>query len=720
VIKLFQITHLAEQEIWDEDPLEYIQKKVDPFEDFNSSSGAASALLVSMVKDRFKQTFMPILQFINNQLSINAQPNTVEMARQKDGALAMLSSVAEIVLSDRSEVKNQIGTVLINFVLPDLRSPYPFLCSRACQVLTAYCQHDDANAIQMGEGTWLKVFEQLLHLVARQNEVPVRVYAALALEHVVSCDGVADAVSQHAGPIMKELLKLAGELDLESLTTVMERFVEMFPNELTPYSVELCTQLRDQYMRIMSEAMAKSSSSSGDDAGLDWDESGEKVMAAMGMLKTIATMILSIQADTEAQKSLLIHLEEVVLPAIAFTLENEIVDLIDEVFELVDSITYQLKMITPNMWQLFDLVYKAVMGFGIDFIEEIFPSLDNYISYGADWICQQPRIQEMLFAMIQHVLNSDSLASDEQLLAFKLMESMLLHCRGKIDGAVEPFMKLAFERLQNPKQLSTGYFVHCLEVAINALYYNPVIALSIMESNGWTEPFFSLWFSSMQKLTRVHDKKLGIVALLSLIQLVATDSAFQQLPVSVRNGWPIVMKSLLQFFSTLPKAIEAREELERMNQSDDDDDDDEDETTATSGADLSTGQTATSAGDESDEDEDDESADEGGEDYPAAEDDEDVPDDEAEYLEFLARKAASKDNNEDSEEEDEDWSRELDEELYFTTPLDDLDVYQMFRGMVSAMQSQAPSAYALLGSQLNQAEQELAQTVFNKPAVATN
>jgi hypothetical protein len=43
--------------------------------------------------------------------------------------------------------------------------------------------------------------------------------------------------------IMQQLLKLANEVDVDSLSNVMEEFVEVFASELTPFAVELTKQL---------------------------------------------------------------------------------------------------------------------------------------------------------------------------------------------------------------------------------------------------------------------------------------------------------------------------------------------------------------------------------------------------------------------------------------------------------------------------------------------
>ena len=60
----------SDQELWDEDPVEFIHKKIDPpMDDYRSPVTAAEELLRAIIRDRFKQTFIPTMTFINSILT---------------------------------------------------------------------------------------------------------------------------------------------------------------------------------------------------------------------------------------------------------------------------------------------------------------------------------------------------------------------------------------------------------------------------------------------------------------------------------------------------------------------------------------------------------------------------------------------------------------------------------------------------------------------------
>lgn len=72
----------------------------------------------------------------------------------------------------------------------------------------------------------------------------------------------------------------------------------------------------------------------------------------------------------------------------------------------------------------------------------------------------------------------------------------------------------------------------------NLANLNQALTLHSLESNGWANKFFSLWFSSIDNFTRVHDKKLSIAAIVALLMLNP-----DQVPISVQQGWPRLLQA---------------------------------------------------------------------------------------------------------------------------------------------------------------------------------
>ena len=88
---------------------------------------------------------------------------------------------------------------------------------------------------------------------------------------------------------------------------------------------------------------------------------------------------------------------------------------------------------------------------------------------------------------------------------------------------------------------------------INCLYYNPPLTLHILEERNLTQAFFSIWFDNINRFSRVHDKKLVVVTLCSLMEIPV-----EQLPSILQAGWPQVLEVILTIFNSLPKAEEGK------------------------------------------------------------------------------------------------------------------------------------------------------------------
>lgn len=95
-----------------------------------------------------------------------------------------------------------------------------------------------------------------------------------------------------------------------------------------------------------------------------------------------------------------------------------------------------------------------------------------------------------------------------------------------------------------------------LNTLINAVLYNPVLALQIMhaQGNGLLRAFFDQWFVALKTdsaLPRAHDKQLSIIALCSLLEMNPA-----AVPDSLRDGWSGLLGGALRLFKELPKALE--------------------------------------------------------------------------------------------------------------------------------------------------------------------
>lgn len=536
-----------DQEMWDDDPEEYVRVKLDPFDEIYSAQTSSVNFVLDLVKCRKKTMFVPVLRFINDILS--APATDLVSLRRSDGALFMLGSLAQVLMN--SDFKAQIEPVISSFVLPRLTSPHGFLRLRACWVLEQF------DGIEYSQSTCLSALQGVLTCLT-DKELPVKVAAAGALASLLDNETSQQALPPYLGQVMESILTLANEIQLDTIAFVLEHLVQMFADELAPYADQLCRQLRDTVARSLE---GYSNVLDADDDDDSFGKNADKMMAVVGMFKAIETLINSMSKTP----ALVASLEETILPLLALVLERRIVDLYEEVFEMIDSITFTRKQISPGMWNLFPYLYQTFKDVGADYLYDMETNLDNLISYDPATLLAHPNYLQMMLDIIKCTMTETDFTATDQVCGCKLMESLMLHCRDRIDAVIADFIGYVIPLLSDEEKSRMSSVVHHLEVIINALYYNPTLTLRHLNERNFTAHFFELWLKRAHKFTRVHDKRLIIMSLSSLMLL-----PLSQLPEILQQNFQHVMSIYLEAVQTLPKALEERKKLEEEDLSDSD------------------------------------------------------------------------------------------------------------------------------------------------------
>lgn len=583
-------------ELFSDDPPEYLHRKLNFYEEVSAPDMAATNFLIALTKSRKKQTFA-ILSFVNTIVTkYELAPDDQKSPREKEGALRMISSLASVILGKKSPVADQVEYFFVRHVFPEFRSPHGFLRARACNTLEQFEELEFKDPENL-----MVIYRNILESMA-DPELPVRVMASLALQPLIRHEVIKNAVRSNIPQIMHQLLKLANEVDVDALANVMEDFVEVFSEQLTPFAVALSEQLRETYLRIVRDLLERNESkalANGGDGGEYGDYLDDKSIAALGVLQTIGTLILTLEASPDV----LAHLETILMPVITVTLESKLYDLYNEVFEIVDSCTFASKSISDTMWHAFELMHKTFKDGAELYLEDMLPALENFVSYGQDRLIAHPPYLAAMAGMVRDIFSDPKVGGVDRICGCRLAEAIMLNLRGHVDNYVPTFIEFAMAVLAGgaSKTLVKSYKIHLMEMVINAIYYNPLLAMRVLETKGWTNKFFSIWFGNIDNFKRVHDKKLCVAAISSLLTLRA-----DQVPTSVQTGWPRLLTGVTHLFRTLPAAVKQREEaiktnndFEGVSEYDDEDDDDDaaEDWTGVEDADWDNAATAT-AGDD--------------------------------------------------------------------------------------------------------------------------
>ena len=432
-------------ETWAHDQVEFVHAYSDLLDEYRSPKSAAVQLLVTLVEDRKKVTFLPTLQFINqNLLNYNAMPIDQRDSARKYGLLTMVSCISIFMASPKSPVKNQMEEFIHVHVVSELDSPLGFMRAKACDLVADFAELEFAN-----QSALVSILHRILKAL-NDPDLPVRVSAGLAIFPLVHHETLREAIVPHLADIMRCLLVLTQEIDLDTLGNAMEGLVEIFADDLAPFAVQLSEQLRDTILSILHDSVPSAVAASEQDLdSMDFNEYTDKVMAAQSVLRTLQTLVDSL--DEQAQPDVIPRIEQTLAPMHQFILEHAVVDLFEEDFEIISQCIFAQRAVSKSAWEVFVSIMQAFQLRGDDFVDALVPCLDNYVSFGHTELVSQPELLQHIIHVIDAIMDmkNDSVSEMDRTYGCRLIEALLLNCRGGIDQYLDRFIVVSGSYLMN-------------------------------------------------------------------------------------------------------------------------------------------------------------------------------------------------------------------------------------------------------------------------------
>ena len=537
-----------DEECWNDDPVEYITRRSNPIENFYNPSSAASNFLLTLYSSQKKEASMIIFDILAQKLQ---NPNSV---REQDGSLNALAVMAEKMVENK-KVSASIPQIFQNFVFTQLHSTVPVLKARACQVVQLFAANyaeDDCTL------PWAEMFMEVLKFIGNQEALPVRVAASTAIENLIDKHVVGPVAAPNVAGLMENLLQLTNIVDADSLSSCMTLLVLTYTEQVLPFAVQLVRQLVGSFIRIMEENKEQIQS-------VDDLDNTDKIGTAMGILNTIESLIISIETkdvNTPEVSALLLELESQLLPCVHYIIDNQIIDLYEECFSLIESITYERKAISEGVWNVFPKICDLMDIDMLDYISEVYELLYNYIAFGKDVVAANPLVQQSLFKLINQVIESE-LETTDKVAAFKIMQALLLCCKDSINELAPVMLTTALSHRDVSK--SFVYRAYFLTTILAGIVYNPVMTMKFLKDHGVFESIMNDMFELVPQLTRLQEVRLAIVALLTILQNV------QQLGFNDAMAKPF-MSALTIMMKQLPKSEKAFKECQERDSSEDGDD----------------------------------------------------------------------------------------------------------------------------------------------------
>jgi importin-7 len=528
----------ADEELWEMDPVEYIRQKFDVFDDISSPVPAAESLLHSLCKTRkgiLNSVMAAFYQIINNPAIT---------PKEKDGALHMIGSLAD-VLPKKKIFKDQVENLLVTYVFPGFQSPNGHLRARSCWVLHSFSDIKIKNPENLA-----KIMQLTSNALLTDPDLPVKVEAAVCLQmFLMSQPESTPCIEAQIKNITVELLKIIRETENEDLTNVLQKIVCAFTDQLVPIAVEICQHLATTFSQV-----------------LEGDDNDDRAITAMGLLNTMETLLSVMEEKPEVIASL----HPIVLQVIGHILMNNINEFYEEAFSLIYDLTS--KTISQDLWKLLELIYTMFEKDGIDYFLDMMPTLYNYVTVDTNAFLSNQNYVLALFNMCKSVLTSNDVTEEAECNATKLLEVMILQCRGRINECIPTFVELALGRLTRDVKTSELRTM-CLQVVIAAFYTNPAPLLEMLSKQPMPNTnesilahFVKQWINDTDCFLGIHDRKLWVIGMCTLISLGNLK------PQVLSEVSAEIIPSLILIFDGLKRAYEARAEAEEEEESDDDED----------------------------------------------------------------------------------------------------------------------------------------------------
>lgn len=520
----------ADNELWREDPVEYLRKEFDPIAEYNNPRTETINFLTDLVMLRGKEPMNKFMSFVV-QLLIKYTNSPVEARnfREKDGCLHAIGSLSPW-LYRMPEYKENLERMMLVHVFPEFSSPHAFLRARACWIFSQFHRIKFTNADNF-RGAVQKVLTMM-----HDPELPVRVQAGLSLRFLILSQNIEELLRPLLPPILEAIFKLMTEIESDDLVATLESLIDKFGEEMAPYAVALCQRLTESFMRFYKSADDNEEDDTAASAAL------ECLMALRSLLRGVRNM-----PQIYAQINPIIH------AMLAETLNDNSIEYFEELLRILTFCTFYGDV--ASLWPTFQLIYNAHELWAADYIADMIPPVDNFISRGTETFLTGGNYLDMVMNMYKKSVGN--LESDEQEAgqATELIESVLHNCRGRVDRILPDVLSIAVRRLASEID-SKEFKVLLIEVIANALYYNPALTLQILEAQGATQAVFGQWLEAIPMFRRPYDIKLVVLGLSAIFEL-----PLASLPPVIQQGAKVILEAsvkLLKLADKLKKEAELR------------------------------------------------------------------------------------------------------------------------------------------------------------------
>ncbi|KAG7344305.1 Importin-beta N-terminal domain containing protein [Nitzschia inconspicua] len=547
-------------ELFENDPHEFVHRQNSPLADFYDPRMSAITLVTDLVKHRGQDVTLNLLGRMTEILKrYGSSPPETQNHIEKDGALLTFGSLSKFLLA-KEKYANEIEGLLVTSVFPDFNSPVGFLRYRACWMVQQF-----SSVKFTDDGTNLRTLLQLTLQRLSDPALPVQIEASKALRFLIEADGAEQTLLPVLPQLLTEYFRIMNEIGNDEVVSALQVLLDKFGDHIEPHAVQLVTQLSNAFNQYCT-------------AGEDEDDD-DAAMAAAQCLECIATVLKGICDQPAMMKSL----EPLLIPLVLKIMGNdgEYIEYLECSLDILTFLTYFPDSISPELWQVFPLIYIAFDQWAYDYLNMMVPCLQAYIQKGPDMFlvgkAQMPEgvipYIDLIVNMVAKTVTNDRASESECRYALSLFMSLLHNCQGKIDQFIPIINEIVLAKLGQQVNSEVPFTrISIYQVLGSALYYNPELEIVELEKRGVTQQVFHKWMEDTKHMERWLPRKLTVLGMSSILAIPAAS-----LPPSIQSSLAPLIDAVVRMSIALKAESEGGEKnIDDENIGDENDLDDED------------------------------------------------------------------------------------------------------------------------------------------------
>jgi importin-7 len=477
----------ADEELWQDNAIEFIRREADISRAFYSPACAAGDVLETMCKQGYLQQF---LDYLSSSLLLSPVPLLKEALINAVGTLSS-------VLLDHASLSGRVEAMLQAHVFQDLASPVGFLRARACWAYGRFAAFSFTDPAHQ---------QAALEAVCRlliDPDLPVRYQAALTVPKILVWKIAKERVAGEISNLLQIYLKMVNEVDSEEIIEALEDVVENFEAEVKPFAVELIGQLVGTFGRLAGREVA--------------DDNGDSAMAAVSTLNTIVRLL----GTVEDSKEEIAKIGVVIAPVLQHCLSKNGFEYMEEALKILSILLFNAENgEMSHLYGFFSLILQSINPvdpFAIEKVQEMHAPIANFIAKFPEQVSNE--VENLISFCIQLL----TLTSKTQDLAIKIIITLIERIKVKMIPLLPKILPQIWQSLGT--DVSTKIKVLSCSLFYVAIWADPSALPLFLDSSGVLLQIINFSIqnakSFKEKLPRIRMIA-GLSALLPIMQGLQT------------------------------------------------------------------------------------------------------------------------------------------------------------------------------------------------------